>query len=358
MPTLLLDKQKCLQNIEKMARKAAGQKLSLRPHCKTHQSAEIGSWLREYGVSSITVSSFNMARYFAEAGWDDILVAFPFQPGESDKLNALSEKCKLSILVDTSAALPFLHHIPKRVGLYIDIDTGYGRTGVKAENPELIEQIILKAGANPNLEFRGFYCHAGHSYKAGNREDLNSIHRKALSDLNQLKKRFATLGPGLLLGDTPNCSIQEEFGGIDEITPGNFIFYDLIQSSLGACSMDEIAVAMECPVAGRYPSDERIVIHGGAVHFSKESMHLEETTIFGKLVQRTGEGWTKHADNRYLTSISQEHGVLEHCGALVREVNIGDLLLFMPVHSCLTANLAAEYVTTTGKRITNIHSMP
>lgn len=344
--------------MEKMARKAAGQNLTLRPHCKTHQSAEIASWLRDFGVNSITVSSFQMARYFARAGWEDILVAFPFQPGETENLRSLSEQCNLSVLVDTPASLPFFHHIPSQVGLYIDIDTGYGRTGIKTENPDLIEQIILKAGENPNLEFRGFYCHAGHSYKAGNREGLNSIHQKALSDLNHLKSQFHDHGPRLLLGDTPNCSIQQEFSGMDEITPGNFIFYDLIQCALGACNMEEIAVAMKCPVAGRYPSDERIVVHGGAVHFSKESMNLEGAAIFGKLVQQVEGGWTKHADNRYLTSISQEHGVLEHCGELVREVNIGDLLLFLPVHSCLTANLAKEYVSTTGKRITNMHSMP
>jgi D-serine deaminase-like pyridoxal phosphate-dependent protein len=358
MPTLLLDRQKCLRNMEKMASKAAGHTLRLRPHCKTHQSAEIGSWLRDFGVSSITVSSFQMARYFADSGWRDILVAFPFHPGEIKNLAWLSEKCHLSILVDSPASLPFLHHIPERVGLYIDIDTGYGRTGVKPENPELIEQIILKARANPQLEFRGFYCHAGHSYKAGNREQLNQIHRKAIDDLDQLKKDYKSLAPRILYGDTPNCSIQEEFGTIDEITPGNFIFYDLIQCALGACSMEEIAVAMECPVAGRYPSDERIVVHGGAVHFSTESMLPEGSAIYGKLVQPAGKGWREHVERRYLTSLSQEHGVMERCGDLVREVNIGDSLLFLPVHSCLMANLAREYVTTEGKRVTNIHSAP
>lgn len=356
MPTLLLDKPKCLRNMEKMARKAAGQNLILRPHCKTHQSAEIGSWWRDFGVTSITVSSFHMARYFARAGWEDILVAFPFQPGETENLRWLSEKCNLSVLVDSPASLPFLHHIPNQVGLYIDIDTGYGRTGIKTENPELIEQIILKVNDNPNLEFRGFYCHPGHSYKAGNREELDIVHRKALGDLNRLKNQFKAHSPKLLLGDTPNCSIQQEFSGIDEITPGNFIFYDMIQSALGACSMEEIAVALVCPVAGRYPHDKRVVIHGGAVHFSKESMLMEGTEIFGKLVRRSGGGWTKPKDERYLTNISQEHGVLEQCEELVREVNIGDPLLFLPVHSCLTANLASEYITTGGQRITNIHS--
>jgi D-serine deaminase-like pyridoxal phosphate-dependent protein len=356
MPVLLLDQQKCLHNIEKMASRAARHKLILRPHCKTHQSVEIGNWFRDFGVSSITVSSFHMAQYFAEAGWKDILVAFPFHPGEIEPLKLLSEKCNLSILVDTSAALPFLHHIPNLVGLYIDIDTGYGRTGVKADNPELIEQIILKAGSNPKLEFRGFYCHAGNSYKAANRKELDVIHLTALKDLGLLKQQFKSLGPQLLFGDTPNCSSQEKFGEIDEITPGNFVFYDLIQAALGSCSMDEIAVAMECQVAGRYPEDERIVIHGGAIHFSKEFLMKKDISVFGQLVQRTERGWMKAEENIYISNVSQEHGVLEQCGELVREINIGESLLFLPVHSCLTANLMRTYRTLDGRQIDTLNS--
>jgi D-serine deaminase-like pyridoxal phosphate-dependent protein len=356
MPELLLDQEKCLRNIERMAGKAKRNSLSFRPHCKTHQSTEIASWFRDFDISALTVSSFPMARYFAEDGWKDILVAFPFQPGEMASLIGLSEICSLSILVDSPAALPFLHHIPKQIGYYIDIDTGYGRTGVKTENPDLIEQIIVKASANSKLKFRGFYCHAGHSYKAGSRKETDDIHGKALGDMERLKMQFAQYSPRLLYGDTPNCSIQEEFGKIDEITPGNFVFYDLVQCSLGACSLEEIAVVMECPVAGRYPLGERIVIHGGAVHFSKESLLLDGVAVFGQLVPRSEEGWTTAAIKRYLTGISQEHGVMEQCGDLIREINIGDKLLFLPVHSCLTANLMREYQTLDGKLIATLSS--
>ncbi len=355
MPKLLLDKEKCSRNIEKMARKAKRNGLSFRPHCKTHQSAEIANWFHDFDIGAITVSSFQMAGYFAEAGWKDILVAFPFQPGDLEKLTELSEQCKLSILVDSPAALPFLHHIPRQIGFYIDVDTGYGRTGVKAGNTELIEQIIVKASTSPELEFRGFYCHAGHSYKAQNQKEGDEIHNQALRDLGGLKKLFELYSPKVLFGDTPSCSKQEDFGEIDEITPGNFVFYDLIQHSLGACTMEEIAVAMECPVAGRYPAGERIVIHGGAVHFSKESLNLEGGAIFGQLVRRTDQAWSRLEEMKYLTNISQEHGVMEHCGDLIRKVNIGDKLLFLPVHSCLTANLMRAYQTLDGKDITTLY---
>ena len=183
MPTLLLDKEKCLRNIEKMARKARENGLDFRPHCKTHQSAEVAGWTRDFGLNALTVSSFPMARYFARAGWKDILVAFPFQPGEMENLIGISGMCDLSVLVDSPAALPFLNHIPKQVGIYVDVDAGYGRTGIRTENPELMEQIIVKIRSNPHLEFRGFYCHAGDSYRARDRTEADRIHKKALGEL-------------------------------------------------------------------------------------------------------------------------------------------------------------------------------
>ncbi len=357
MPAFLIDKEKCLKNIEKMALRAEQHRLSFRPHCKTHQSTEISNWYRDFGVNGITVSSFKMAGYFAEAGWDDILIAFPFQPGELDPLQALSEKCHISILVDSPAALPFLNQLRNPVGFYIDVDTGYGRTGVRTENPELIEQILVKAIRNPQLHFKGFYCHAGHSYKLSTQEEREAIHQKARSDLEGLKMQFSEHGPMILYGDTPNCSTQNDFRGIDEITPGNFVFYDLMQHSLGTCSIEDIAVALECPVAGKYNHSGQIVIHGGAVHLSKESLTLDGGKFYGQMVKQAERGWTCSEQNAWLNSLSQEHGVLDPGEELFNQLTIGDTLLFLPVHSCLAANLAKEYRTLDGHRITNIHSI-
>jgi len=339
MPQLFLDKVKCLRNIENMASKASTNNLSFRPHFKTHQSVEIGNWFREFGVSKITVSSFRMAAIFAKAGWDDILVAFPFNPVETKNLTRLSEKSKISILIDNTETLPFLEQIENEVHFYIDIDTGYGRTGVISENVEQIDSILKGSRNNRQLIFSGFYCHAGHSYKAANQYERDTIHQKAISDLKNLKDQFHEYSPIALYGDTPNCRIQNNFSGIDEITPGNFVFYDLFQYSIGTCKMEEIAVAVACPVAGKYPEDKRIVIHGGAVHFSKESVTVEGKPVYGQLVEQTKNGWIPASGVQYISEISQEHGILKNCGEFFNTTRIGDLICFLPVHSCLTVNL-------------------
>ncbi len=289
------------------ARKAG---LGFRPHCKTHQSHEIANWYRDFGVSKLTVSSFDMAAYFAADGWQDILVAFPFNPLEINRLNELASRCRISVLLDQVETIKSFQGLETEVGYYIDIDTGYGRTGVKSDQFEEVEMILKTARPNKKLVFSGFYCHAGHSYKAKNIEGRNEIHLKALADLQDLKNQFASYEPKVLYGDTPNCSIQTDFRGIDEITPGNFVFYDLMQASIGSCKESDIALALVCPIVGKYPDTKDIVIHGGAVHFSKETMNIGGQIIYGKLLNLNSKAWSPMQDGIYIHSITQEHGCI------------------------------------------------
>jgi D-serine deaminase-like pyridoxal phosphate-dependent protein len=350
-PTLLLDKSICIRNIERMAGRARAAGLSFRPHCKTHQSHEIASWFRDFGVSRITVSSFDMAEYFIRDGWTDILVAFPFNPLEIKRLNEMSSRCNMSILADSTAAIQSLQRLEARVGLYIDVDPGYGRTGIPSGQFQQIEEIIAESLKNPDVAFYGFYCHAGHSYKAGNRTEQDKIHNQAISDLSDLKQHFAALDPRVLYGDTPNCSVQENFEGVDEITPGNFVFYDLMQARIGSCQESDIAVAMVCPVVGRYADSQQVVIHGGAVHFSKEILNINGQSIFGKLLNYRPPGWTTRQESTYLTALSQEHGRVKMEPEAWENIRLGELLAFHPVHSCLTANLMRNYTTLEGSLI-------
>lgn len=347
-PTLLLDKSICLRNIERMAAKAQSSGITFRPHCKTHQSHEIANWFRDFGVSSITVSSFDMAEYFVHAGWQDILVAFPFNPLEINRLNELASIARISVLVDNIEVIDFLQKVENQLGLYIDIDPGYGRTGIRSDQFQQIEDLLVSVSKNSNLDFSGFYCHAGHSYKAKNRSEQDEIHQKATLDLSALKKHFKGYSPLVLYGDTPNCSIQTDFKGIDEITPGNVVFYDLTQASLGSCEESDIAVAMVCPVTGNYPETNEVLIHGGAVHFSKEALKINGRQIFGKLVNFTPSGWPPLQAGSYITSISQEHGIVAMAEKVFERTKIGDLMAFHPVHSCLTANLMKGYTTLDG----------
>ena len=354
-PTLVVDKGVCLQNIERMAKKAANLNLRFRPHFKTHQSAKIGEWFRLYGVEAITVSSVQMAEYFATNGWKDITVAFPLNILEIDNINRLASEIKLGLLVENREAAKFLaKHVLFPVDVWIKIDTGNNRTGIDPNDYEQIEMVIQKLTEGNILTFKGFLTHAGQTYSAHSTDEIFNRHFDALLKLKSLKQRFSNQFPDIeiSLGDTPAATLCTNFNSVDEIRPGNFVFYDLMQQNLGVCTFNDIAVRLVCPVVAKHRLRNEIVIHGGAVHFSKDSItNIDGKETFGRLIiTKDGEKLMLDQMN-YLSKLSQEHGILKVAQNQFHNFNVGDLVEIIPVHSCLTANLMGHYQTTDGELI-------
>lgn len=360
-PTLLLDKAKCISNIEDMLARAQRANAKLRPHFKTHQSAEVGNLFKELGVETIAVSSLEMAKYFADNGWSDITVAIPVNVREIDLINELAASIQLNIVVESREAILFLEsELKNEVGVFIKVDTGYHRCGLPSEAIGSIQILVDLMKDCEKLNCIGFLAHSGHNYKAKDQQDIHKNHSKCILDLNELKDVFRKDIPDVQvsLGDTPACSISEEFYGIDELRPGNFVFYDMMQYVLGSCEENQIAVAMACPVIARNIDRKELVIHGGGVHFSKEYLEADDegTKLFGSLVRITENGWSEILGGGFLAEISQEHGIIRCSDALFDEFTIGDLVGILPVHSCMTANLMRNYLSTDGEWIESMNS--
>uniref|UniRef100_UPI003565DDF0 alanine racemase n=1 Tax=Mariniphaga sediminis TaxID=1628158 RepID=UPI003565DDF0 len=265
-PTLVIDKEVCLRNIEKMAQKAKDFNLRFRPHFKTHQSAVIGDWFRMYGVEAITVSSIQMAEYFTQNGWDDITVAFSVNILEINNIKRLAANINLNVLVENKEAATVLcNQISQPLGVYIKIDTGTNRTGIDPSKIRLIDTILDILSTNKKIKFKGFLSHNGETYSARSTNEIFSRHFDALLKLKSLKQRYKTQFPNVevSIGDTPSCSICNNFDGVDEIRPGNFVFYDLMQQNLDVCGFEDIAARMACPVVAKHPSRNEVVIYGG-----------------------------------------------------------------------------------------------
>jgi len=351
-PTLLLDINKCISNIKKMAEKAKRLGVSLRPHFKTHQSTIISDWFREYGVDKITVSSLKMAEYFADYGWDDITVAFPVNLYEIEKINRLAEKINLNLLVESLETVAFLSdNLKAHVSVFIKIDVGYHRTGISTDNINFLEEIKERIDRSELMRFAGFLTHAGHSYDVKGRDAIINLQHGIVKQILKLREYFDPVCQNLMVsvGDTPTCSVAEEFSGIDEIRPGNFVFFDLKQSQIGSCKTSQISVAMAVPVVAKHEDRKEIVVYGGAVHFSKEFILDDKgNPVYGKVVHFKGDKWVDTDDDLYLISLSQEHGIVRGDEKSVKKIKVGDVLLILPVHSCLTANLMKKYMTLNG----------
>jgi len=342
-PTLLIDTAKVQRNIDKMFRKAARSNTAFRPHFKTHESAEIGELFRKSGTDQITVSSVSMAQYFSGHGWNDITIAFPVNLREMDEINELAGKIRLNLLVDSAfSATELKKSLRNTTGIFIELDNGYHRSGLLPEQTDETDKIAETCGKSDLLEFKGFLTHAGNTYDAKNRNEILSIMDETARMMKKWKERYIHRFPEIInsYGDTPSCSLADELNDFDEIRPGNFVYYDLMQYQLGACTFDDIAVVVACPVVSVYPQRNELILYGGAVHLSNE--HLADNNgrkIYGYVVRLNENGWSDPIPGAYVSSVSQEHGIIRMETEKLARFTPGDILGVLPVHSCLTANL-------------------
>lgn len=359
-PTLLLDAEKCRNNIRRMQQKAAAQKVIFRPHFKTHQSAAIAQWYAQGGTNKITVSSVSMARYFASHGWNDILVAFPLNLAEMHRFTRLAAEIRLSVVVENIEAVRALATASIRTtGVYLKIDAGYHRTGVPVHDHALVQQLIHAIDKQASLRFRGFVVHNGHTYHTSHPQQVIDIHRHSVEALNKLRQAVSAQSDEMLIsvGDTPSMSLVEDFKGVEEIRPGNFVFYDVMQQQIGACYYHDIAVALACPVVAIHKQRNEITLYGGAIHLSKESINnADGTPFYGKIVSLSGNGWSNPWPDSYVKALSQEHGIIRTTAEYISQISIGDFIGILPIHSCLTTHLMRDMITTAGQAITTMQS--
>ncbi len=358
-PVLLLDETRARANISFMAEKAARNGVRFRPHFKTHQSAEIGTWFRPYGVTAITVSSVDMAEYFASQGWDDITIAFPVNLRQIDRLNALAQQIHLGLLVESAQSASFLaQRLKASADIWIKMDVGSGRTGIPFNSPEKIFPILDSLKSAPWLTVRGLLTHAGHTYGAGSREEVNRIYeetRQRLALVRAFVQPASQTALEISVGDTPACTLVEDLKGVDEIRPGNFIFYDAEQYLWNTCLADQIAVGIACPVVAIHPERETVIVYGGAIHLNKDFTSYQGERAYGLVALPTPTGWSEPLRGAYVSSLSQEHGLIHIPQAWLGQIQVGGLLVILPAHSCLAVSALKRYLTLDGRPIATMN---
>jgi D-serine deaminase-like pyridoxal phosphate-dependent protein len=344
-PGLLVDQQIVRRNIEVMVKKFKNQGINFKPHFKTHQSGKIGEFFREKGINGITVSSVEMGQYFANNGWKDITIAFPANPLEKQELLNLADKVDLHLVTAEEKTLDTLNFVGDTpIKWWIKIDVGSGRAGLKFDQQKEILDIATKVLLIPGFSLEGLLGHAGQTYHSNGKEEVSNKERRAIAGMKAVKSFLESeLNKKIKvsLGDTPGCSLLDNWKGVDEVRPGNFVFYDLMQLDIGSCNFKDIALAMACPVVETDPIKKKAIVHGGAIHFSKE---FNKTYKYGQvLISKNNQSWSGPLDSCFLEEISQEHGVISFQDGQEGYFSVGNVVFIMPVHSCLTVDSMREY---------------
>ncbi len=172
--------------------------------------------------------------------------------------------------------------------------------------------------------------------------------------MHQTRRSLQASGLGVVeisVGDTPGCSLSKTFGDVSEIRPGNFVFFDCEQLAVGACTAEDIAVALACPVVAKHPQRGEAVVYGGAIHLSKDWIVEDGRMVHGKIALPQGDSWGAPLAGAYVDRLSQEHGIVHLEKDDLDHLRIGDLLCILPAHACLTVQVMGEYLTLDSKQI-------
>jgi len=254
-PVLVVDRPALERNIARMAAFARAHGLALRPHAKTHKSADIARLQLRAGAIGICCAKLGEAEALADAGIvHGLHITSPVVSAAAiARLAALNARTGadsdrgsggLMVVVDhpdNVAAIAAAATQPQTV--IIDVDPGIRRTGVAS--PAAAVALLQAIRAQPMLHYAGvqYYCGmqqhiAGFSDRAAAMADRASYLRLVIDALGN-----AGGAPGIITGGgTGTHRIDATLDLFTELQVGSYVFMD---GQYAACDLTDDAPPFE-----------------------------------------------------------------------------------------------------------------
>ena len=333
-PALLVDLDVAERNVRGMAKVAAGAGVKLRPHTKTHKCPEIARWQVDAGASGITVAKLGEAEVMADAGFDDLLVAYPIwgRP-KLERLRAIAERARVRVSLDSVEVAEGVGTVGQALGrpipVLVEVDTGHHRLGRAPGEPSVA--LATEVAAVDGIELLGLITHGGHAYAATDADELRAAAEREGLDLVETAEACRAAGlpiEEVSVGSTPTARAVAGVAGVTEIRPGTYVFNDVQQMRLGVATVEDCAARVLVTVIAR-PAGDRFAVDGGSKTFSSDGADAAP--------RFPGKGVVVGRPDLRLDFFSEEHGVghVEGDG----ELRIGDRLEVIPLHACSCVNL-------------------
>src|SRR5258708_38366774 len=158
-PALVLDLEMLDRNIAEMASFAQAHNVKLRPHSKTHKSADIAKRQIKAGALGVCCAKLGEAEALAEGGVGHLHITSPVvTPQAITRLMELNGKvAELMVVVDHPANVEALNTAAAKAGkaqtVIVDIDPGMHRTGVAT--PDGVVELVRKVTQQNALKYSG-----------------------------------------------------------------------------------------------------------------------------------------------------------------------------------------------------------
>lgn len=340
-PAVLVDATRLAANIARVAAIGHRAGVAVRPHIKTHKSIEIARMQMLAGAVGITASKCDEALVFINAGLPSVTCAYPIaDPRKLDRLLAGAEAagCDLRLMADSEALVVALEDAAGRLGriipVYLKIDVGLHRCGLEVEAPAL-PLLATRIEAAPWLALAGILSHAGQAYGATDASGARAVAHDEAVLMRRAKARIEAAGvpvPEVSVGSTPTVLASDDYAGITEIRPGNYVFMDRTPIRLGLCAASETALTVLATVVA--VNAQFIIVDAGSKVLSSDGGAHGALGAGG-----FGLAWpVRGGGSLPVARLSEEHGWLERGKA---NLSVGDVVRILPNHACVVANLAS-----------------
>lgn len=337
-PCAIVDLDRMEANIVDWQSAIAGAGAQLRPHIKTHKVPAIGQLQIAAGACGITVAKLSEAQVFADAGCDDIFVAYPLM-GEFKWARAaqLAGQIRLIVGADSEFGVRGLSAAADAagttIGVRIEVNSGLNRAGVDAEAVLPLCRLVEEL---PGLELDGIFTFRSVYYSAVGEHTAQSAGHEEGTQLAELAAQLRAQGvkiDSVSAGSTPTARWAAAVEGVTEVRPGTYVFGDYMMAETGFTPYENLALSVLTIVVSR-PAPDRATIDGGSKTFG------------GDIVpDRYGlKGYARVVGREaFLESMSEEHGVVRLEDDFP-DLNLGDKIALYPAHVCTAVNLCDELV--------------
>jgi D-serine deaminase-like pyridoxal phosphate-dependent protein len=330
-PALLFYRKRIEHNLALMLQIAGGPN-RLRPHVKTHKTAEIMAMQIKLGITRFKTSTIAEAEMCAAVGATDVLLAMPCVGINAHRLADLAVKfpeTQFSSIADAEETITFLASAAQQhnvtLGVYIEIDCGMGRTGIVPGDEAAMLAHVIKD--TPRLQFCGIHCYDGHIHDESldvRRERCDAAFEPVLQFRCRLQGE-GVIVKELVAGGSPTFGIHATYPD-RTLSPGTTVLWDFGYGDKYPVDLPFQPAAVLLARVISKPGKNRITLDLGHKSVAPENPHPR--VRFEELPDAT------------VVMQSEEHLVLETERA--HEFTIGQALHGIPRHVCPTVSMHGE----------------
>jgi D-serine deaminase-like pyridoxal phosphate-dependent protein len=230
-PALVIDQDALERNIARMAAFARECGLRLRPHAKTHKSAQIARMQIAAGALGVCVQKVSEAEALAARGIADLYISNEVVAEDRvARVAALAGQVRLAIAADSALGIDRLARAVQAAGstidVFVEVDVGQGRCGAApAGAGSLARRVVSHAG----LRFAGLQAYHGGAQHIRSSADREAAIRRAVAAAAAARAAVTSAGvacPLVTGAGSGSFAFEAASGVYGELQPGSYVFLD------------------------------------------------------------------------------------------------------------------------------------